>query len=299
MSDIIKKLKNRLPGSIYYEHYSGTKFLKGSEWDFLYRIRKEQYYHGVSSERAEEVLKEGVDARFKKGDVMDFGFMTIPYEHFSSIDNYWLLLDLVLPYLVNSSAICGAEATYEEFGLAVKKNDIVIDAGANYGFFTAYAAKCRGAEVHAFEPIDEVAEALKKTIDSNGISDRVFVVKKALGDYEHEAEIAVTDNSGTNTLVPVMEGGQHIIDRRTIKVTTIDQYVLNNSLNRVDFIKADIEGSERDMLAGAVNVMSEFKPQLAICTYHLPDDVEVLTNIIKSANPSYEINYGEAKLYAK
>lgn len=294
MSAILDKVKNRLPGGLYYERFRGTKALKGTEWDFLYQLTKEQLLHGVSSEPAVLTLGKGID-RFRKGDELDFGIIKLPKE--CDIDG-WLIADLILPYLAHNNAFC-AEGTYEEFGLAVKQGDIVIDAGANMGVFTAFAAKYRGAEVHAFEPIDETVKGLEKTIAINQIADRVQVVTKALGDRPHEAEIAVTDNVGTSTLVSEMESGLRVTERRKIQITTVDQYVLENKLERIDFIKADIEGSERYMLTGAADTLREFKPQLAICTYHLPDDPEVLTDIIKTANPAYEIQYGRAKLYAK
>jgi FkbM family methyltransferase len=65
-----------------------------------------------------------------------------------------------------------------------------------------------------------------------------------------------------------------------IKITTLDKFACEQNRKRLDFIKADIEGAERDMLAGAKNVLKEFAPKLAICTYHLPDDPEVLMDFL-------------------
>lgn len=64
-----------------------------------------------------------------------------------------------------------------------------------------------------------------------------------------------------------------------------------NALPRVDSIKADIEGYERYMLMGAQETLRRFAPKLALCTYHLPDDPEVLSELIliKQANPDYNI----------
>jgi hypothetical protein len=81
-------------------------------------------------------------------------------------------------------------------------------------------------------------------------------------------------------------------------ITTVDSFVAKNKLSRVDFIKADIEGEERTMLKGAAQTLRDFAPKLAICTYHYPDDPEVLEKIILNANPHYRIIQGPKKLFA-
>jgi hypothetical protein len=69
-------------------------------------------------------------------------------------------------------------------------------------------------------------------------------------------------------------------------------------LSQVDFIKSDIEGYERNLLLGAKNTLKKFAPKLAICTYHLPDDPQVLESIIKDANPDYKVVHLRHKLFA-
>jgi hypothetical protein len=81
-------------------------------------------------------------------------------------------------------------------------------------------------------------------------------------------------------------------------ITTLDKFVEENKIDKIDFIKADIEGAERDMLRSASNVLKTFAPKLAICTYHLPDDPQVLEQIIREANPQYSVVHTRHKLFA-
>jgi hypothetical protein len=52
------------------------------------------------------------------------------------------------------------------------------------------------------------------------------------------------------------------------------------------------------MLRGAKRILKEFAPKLSICTYHLPDDPQVLRELILEANPRYHIVEKFSKMYA-
>jgi FkbM family methyltransferase len=177
------------------------------------------------------------------------------------------------------------------FDVTVKPGDTVIDVGAWIGDFSAYAAS-KGAKVYAFEPVEETFEVLRQTSAlNNGL---IYPIKKGLGDKECEIEISLhDDNSGSNSIISKAEG-----NKEKICIITLDQFAEENKLERVDFIKADIEGAERDLLRGATNVLKTFAPKLALCTYHLPDDPEVLEQIIKEANPAYKVVQLSHKLLA-
>ena len=72
------------------------------------------------------------------------------------------------------------------------------------------------------------------------------------------------------------------------KVVSIDSYVREKKIPRVDFIKLDVEGAELDVLEGAKATIALYKPILALSVYHKLDDFWTLMNFVKSIRPDYE-----------
>ena len=182
----------------------------------------------------------------------------------------------------------------DKVSVTVQPGDIVIDAGSWIGDFAAYAS-VKGAQVYAFEPTDTTFETLKKTAELNG---NIIPVKKGLSDKKSLTHFLVSTvgNSAANRIDA--SSGNFTEASSEIETTTLDDFVRDNSLPRVDFIKADIEGFERHMLAGAQETLARFAPKLALCTYHLPDDPEVMARLILQANPKYNIVQKRMKLFA-
>lgn len=191
------------------------------------------------------------------------------------------------------------EGPYEYGPVRLKSGSTVIDCGANIGLFSAYAAS-KGCRVFAFEPLTEqLGGILRQLSDWN--DGRITHVPYAVSDYQGIAEFNVTNRTqGSSFLTGVSLERKNKVVESIVKVgvTTIDAYVETHGISKVDFIKADIEGAERQMLRGAARVLREHAPMLAICTYHYPDDPQVLEALIKEANPDYQIIHKWKKLFA-
>ena len=191
------------------------------------------------------------------------------------------------------------EGPYEYNNVFLNEGDIVIDAGACIGDFSALASykKCTS---YAFEALSFVQEKyLSKTMEMNK---GIILAPYALSDKKKEIEFVFhTEEIGSSFISDIgRNAGQKKKEFIYEKVQAIDldSFVNQENLEKVDFIKADIEGAERDMLKGAQSVLKEFSPKLALCTYHLPDDPEVMKELILQANPKYIIEQEFAKLYA-
>ncbi len=84
-----------------------------------------------------------------------------------------------------------------------------------------------------------------------------------------------------------MKGTSHHI---TVPVKPLDDIVEELQLDRVDFIKMDIEGAERVALEGSRRTIERFRPRMAICTYHLVDDPTAVPEVALGLQPDYRIH---------
>jgi FkbM family methyltransferase len=180
-----------------------------------------------------------------------------------------------------------------KFDVTVKQGDVVIDAGAWIGDFSAYAAS-KGATVYAFEPASTTYALLCETADLN--EGKIHPIRKALSNHGGEVQYIALQNCAGNRIA---KEDENLLDcLETLQATSLDAFVKENNILKIDFIKADIQGGERDMLKGAINILRQFAPRLAIATDHLPDDPIVLQNIILNANPKYKIVQLRTVLFA-
>jgi FkbM family methyltransferase len=128
---------------------------------------------------------------------------------------------------------------------------IFFDVGANAGFFSLVAnARCE--QVYAFEPLPSNLRRMRRNIEINGLKN-IAMIEKAVGEREGSATLYVPEgaNSGLASL-------NHLAGARNIKVpvVTLDGFVRNRKVERVDVMKIDIEGAEVRAFEGASELLS-------------------------------------------
>lgn len=186
----------------------------------------------------------------------------------------------ILPFLMGEQR----SDIYEPAGHQVQSGDIVLDCGANIGVFTRKALS-RGARlVVSIEPAPQTANALRRNFDSEIRSGRVIVYQKGVWDKDAEMELGVHEaNQGENSVV-FSEGATSKI---RVPLTTIDAIVADLKLPRVDFIKMDIEGAEKQAILGGKSTIRRFRPRLSISSEHLPDDFIAIPALVREVDPRY------------
>ena len=98
---------------------------------------------------------------------------------------------------------------------------------------------------------------------------------------------ALGKESGSQAFISTADGGSRLHQTGNCigKVESIDN-ILNGE--RATFIKMDIEGAEIDAIRGASKTIKKYKPKLAICIYHNPEDIVEIPKTIMEIRNDYK-----------
>lgn len=149
----------------------------------------------------------------------------------------------------------------------VKEGDVVIDVGANIGYYTVLFSKLVGGtgKVIAFEPTRHFGKVLRKNIETNSLSN-VEVVDFGLSNKTQDLLIDIGPSSAT-LHSPV--GFDAIISHEKISLTTLNDFVKQTNPEKIDFIKVDIDGHEPLFFDGAWVALERYSPIVIFEVSHL------------------------------
>jgi FkbM family methyltransferase len=177
-------------------------------------------------------------------------------------------------HMVIAEAYCEDDWHYYEVPeTRVLPGDTVLDCGAAEGLFSLRVAPRAGRTI-VFEPSPIFTASLERTFAG---ASGVTIVPHALGAREGRARLAV------GSLTSRLDNANHGI---AVRVTTIDQWV-REAGGPVDFIKADLEGFELEVLRGAEETIAECRPRIAVTCYHPGNEWRDMLRYCKVLVPSY------------
>jgi FkbM family methyltransferase len=173
----------------------------------------------------------------------------------------------------------------------IHPGDVVLDCGASDGDFTREALRAGAARVVSVEISPAAAECIRRNLASEIAAGKVTLYPKGVWDREDTLMLNVDDtNFAANSVVLHPESSHPSVQ---VPLTTIDRLVAELGLDRVDFIKMDVEGAEVRALAGARQTLQRFKPRLAIATEHKPDDEFTIPQAVRQVRNDYRMECGQ------
>lgn len=183
-------------------------------------------------------------------------------------------LNMFMSFIDRSSA----ETLFTEYESKIfnyflpNRGDIVIDIGANVGFFSLYASKRVGNEglVISIEPLPDAYECLKKNIEINQIKN-ILAIQIAL--HSSKTSIPLYRTRGyfesATSNIPIFQNlikKKDLIIAKTyyVQTKTLDEIVKEINVKKIDWIKIDVDGLEYEIIQGAEEVIAKFRPKIII-----------------------------------
>lgn len=161
--------------------------------------------------------------------------------------------------------------------------DTVLDVGAAFGDTSVYFSQLmrNQGRILAIDPLMDNLEDLRKNLSLHGCTN-VEICSYGLAEKAETAWVhsGKTDSNSVAEISDRQDG-----DATPVKITTIDAIAKNM---RVDFIKADIEGSELSMIYGAKETIKRDKPTFALALYHKENDFRDFPQVLSQYNPDYK-----------
>jgi len=190
--------------------------------------------------------------------------------------------------IINNFILKQYEYSKNNLIITPNEGDYIIDAGGCWGDTALFFSEMVGGsgKVFSFEFLPENIEIFRKNISLNEkLGDRITIIPYALSDKS--GDTITYHYNGPGTSIKSRKTQKKLHKNQTVTTITIDDFVKENELDRVDFIKMDIEGSELNALKGAVKTIQEFRPKLAISVYHNFQDLSEIPNFIRQLNLNY------------
>jgi FkbM family methyltransferase len=182
-------------------------------------------------------------------------------------------------WLGNVIAVLEGQYWFERDGvrIAPEKGEVVIDGGACFGDTAIAFAEAVGPDghVHAFEPLASQLKIVEHNLKANpSLADRVTVHPFALDEV-----------SGRELHFSQGAGAHRVTSGERVETRALDDL----ELERVNYIKLDIEGAESACLRGAANTIRRCRPKLGISIYHSMEDMIALPLLVREIEPGYRL----------
>ncbi len=159
--------------------------------------------------------------------------------------------------------------TLKRYAELVKEGDIVLDIGANVGAHTLPLAQLVGSKgkVFSFEPTayafaKQQANILLNPQLASRIEAKQMMLTATASDPLPESIYSSWPLEAADDLHDEHRG--RLMGTQGAIKETLDDFIQNAGINKIDFVKLDVDGNESDILAGGKTVIEKFKPRIML-----------------------------------
>ena len=160
------------------------------------------------------------------------------------------------------------ECYTKKLDLRIPPEPVVIDIGANAGFFSMFAAsRFPGARIFSYEPVANNFRQLERNRDLNDTA-RITCVPHAVFGHSGEISLSFDPNDSFTTYANVFGGSRPRDEAVRVPCVTLPEILETHHLERCDILKIDCEGSEYDILYRCPGESLQRVTRMAIEVHH-------------------------------
>lgn len=154
----------------------------------------------------------------------------------------------------------------------IENSNIIVDIGGHIGYHSiAYSRINQNAKIYTFEAQSNIFSLLEHNIKSNKLEDKIFIYNKAVGHFNGKVNLSTQITDGPNSNTNIEYGTDKELNLGGVSIGSngeeVDIIKLDSlNLEKVDYIKIDVEGAESLVLLGAENTIKTNYP--IICFEH-------------------------------
>lgn len=153
------------------------------------------------------------------------------------------------------------------FEKCLKNGDVVIDVGANFGYYTTLASVLVGnsGRVIAFEPSPLAYDSMRDMI-LNSESQNIELINGGLGSKKEFVDLYLPH--ADNLYSPSMFQSDPSFSKIKVPIDTLDDFATENNVTKIDLIKIDVEGNELEVIRGMTRLLKERRVRNIICEFN-------------------------------
>lgn len=173
----------------------------------------------------------------------------------------------------------------EDLDKYLTQESVVLDIGANIGNHSVYWGKVTNVKkVFSFEPTDVIFKILEKNIEINNLTEKITIYNIGLGNKNTNGKIASFNigNVGATGIKEDISG-----DITIKKLDDIEEI----KSERIDFVKIDVEGFEKNILDGAIETITKNRPIVFIESLPWDNNLDFVKNYFSELGYNEPIGY--------
>ena len=142
---------------------------------------------------------------------------------------------------------------------------IIFDIGANMGIYTSWLAKHyeKTATVYAFEPVKLNFDYLLKNLEKNRVSNvRAYNIGFFSKNTRMELGMPFNKDSRKTGLYTYKGPRDNVIKRKDLVTCTfkkLNEFILDNNIEKIDIVKMDVEGAQYDILSSSIDILDRIQ----------------------------------------